>query len=97
MTAGVDGQKTRNPFGVIDVPNPNGSDIDEFAARPSFHEAACALMASRAAAHEGDVGRSIEGVVASFWDTSSRIVERHSGCHGERRGPSGEIPAGFVE
>ena len=58
---------TRNPFGVMDVPNPNDDDVMQFARNTAPEEVA---TDENAKANGGDVGRrgTLEGEWSSRWN-----------------------------
>jgi hypothetical protein len=68
-TTKADSPHPRNPFGVIDAPDPNGSDVDDFAAQAHWIAGAGDPNACAWTDSGGDEQRpSIEGVWSSRWN-----------------------------
>ncbi len=63
-----EGLGSRNPFGVMDVPNPNDLEVARFAATATFGEFADANAEPWAAADKDDPHGSIEGNWSSRWN-----------------------------
>jgi hypothetical protein len=59
---------TRNPFGVMDVPDPNGREVMEFAAKTELDGAAHDENASAWASASNDLPDTIEGEWSSRWN-----------------------------
>jgi hypothetical protein len=67
--ATTDMRSPRNPFGVLDAPDPNGQDIDEFAAQVQRSDSSIDAKALVRNASRGDEPyRSIEGHWLSRWN-----------------------------
>jgi hypothetical protein len=60
---------TRNPFGVMDVPNPNDDDVTQFACNTAPEESAADENAKLWSAHDTSYQRgAIEGEWSSRWN-----------------------------
>src|SRR5258708_33767018 len=63
-----EGLGSRNPFGVMDVPNPNDFEVARFAATATFEEFADANAEHWTTAGKTDPHGSIEGNWSSRWN-----------------------------
>jgi hypothetical protein len=63
-----EGLGSRNPFGVVDVPNPNDFEVARFAATVALEEFADANAEPWATANKSDPHGSIEGNWSSRWN-----------------------------
>jgi hypothetical protein len=63
-----EGLGSRNPFGVMDVPNPNDFEVARFAATAASEEFADANAEPWGTANESDPHGSIEGSWCSRWN-----------------------------
>ena len=61
-------QATRNPFGVMDVPDPNDTDVTQFAATATLDGSTDDLNATAWSTAEGSQHETIEGNWSSRWN-----------------------------
>jgi hypothetical protein len=63
-----DNQTKRNPFGVMDVPDPDGADVMQFAASATLEGSAVDVNAATWGTTDGSPHETIEGDWSSRWN-----------------------------